>query len=82
MRVPTLRDRLPADLRRWSDRTRVRRIPFTSVYLTDDEWAAEMANRTVQAVMHIGWVPEDAAEDAQKMPLRTPAATAARWRSW
>ncbi len=35
-------------------------LPFTSVYLTDNEWAAEMANRTVHGVMHIGWVPDEA----------------------
>jgi hypothetical protein len=31
---------------------------MTSLYLTGDEWAAEMANRTVHSVMHIGWVPD------------------------
>ena len=31
---------------------------FSSIYLTHDEWAAEIANRTVHAVMHIGWVPD------------------------
>ncbi len=31
---------------------------FTSLYLLDDEWAAEIANRTVHGVMHIGWVPD------------------------
>ena len=34
--------------------------PFRSVYLTNDEWAAELANRTVHAVMHMSWVPDDA----------------------
>ncbi|GAA3051137.1 hypothetical protein GCM10020000_35390 [Streptomyces olivoverticillatus] len=34
--------------------------PFTSLYQTDDEWAAEMGNKTVHAVMHIGWVPDGA----------------------
>ena len=33
-------------------------LPFTSLYLLDDEWAAEIANRTVHGVMHIGWVPD------------------------
>jgi hypothetical protein len=28
------------------------------VYLLEHEWAAEMANRTVHAAMHIGWVPD------------------------
>ncbi len=56
-RVRTLRDRLPADLRDAPPGPDLRpAVPFTSVYLTHDEWAAEMANRTVHAVMHIGWV--------------------------
>jgi len=33
---------------------------FTSLYLLEDEWAAEIANRTVHGVMHIGWVPDGA----------------------
>jgi hypothetical protein len=33
-------------------------LPFTSLYLIDDEWAAEIVNRTVHGVMHIGWVPD------------------------
>ena len=33
-------------------------LPFTSLYLLDDEWAAEIANRTMHGVMHIGWVPD------------------------
>ena len=37
---------------------RVRRLPFNSVYLLDDEFAAEVANRTVHGVMHLGWVPD------------------------
>ncbi|WP_101790767.1 DUF2867 domain-containing protein [Nonomuraea indica] len=59
-RVRTLRDRLPADLRDAPAGPDPRAIPFTSVYRTRDEWAAEMANRTVHTVMHIGWVPDGA----------------------
>lgn len=59
-RVPSLRDRLPADLREGPSGPELDRLPFSSVYLTDNEWAAEMANRTVHAVMHMGWVPDDA----------------------
>ncbi len=59
-RVPTLRDRLPADLRDAPAGPEFDTLPFRSVYLTDTEWASEMANRTVHAVMHIGWVPDDA----------------------
>ena len=59
-RVRTLRDRLPADLREGPRGPDLRAVPFTSVYLTHDEWAAELANRTVHGVMHIGWVPDGA----------------------
>ena len=55
-RVPTLRDRLPADLRDGPAGPEFERLPFTSVFLTDDEWAAEMANRTVHGVLHLSWV--------------------------
>lgn len=57
-RVPTLRDRLPADLR---DKPcpKFNALPFSSLYLLEDEWAAEIANETMHGVMHIGLVPED-----------------------
>ncbi|MGI8329555.1 DUF2867 domain-containing protein [Actinomadura scrupuli] len=58
-RVPSLRDRLPADLRNGPRGPDFSSVPFTSVYQTDDEWTAEMANRTVHALMHIGWVPDE-----------------------
>ena len=57
-RVPTLRDRLPADLRDAPFGPDFEALPFTSLYLTDDEWAAEIANRTMHGVVHIGWVPD------------------------
>jgi hypothetical protein len=55
-RVPTLRGRLPADLRDAPAGPDFDALPFTSLYLLDNEWAAEIANRTMQGVMHIGWV--------------------------
>jgi hypothetical protein len=58
--VPTLRDRLPADLRDAPSGPDFDALPFTSLYLLDDEWAAEIANRTMHGVMHIGWVPDQA----------------------
>jgi hypothetical protein len=57
-RVVTLRDRLPADLREASPGPQFDELPFTSLYLLDDEWAAEIANKTVHGIMHIGWVPD------------------------
>jgi hypothetical protein len=59
-RVPTLRDRLPADLRDGPSGPEFNALPFTSLCLTDDEFAAEIANRTVHGVLHLGWVPDPA----------------------
>jgi hypothetical protein len=52
-----IRDRLPADLRDAPSGPDFDALPFTSVYLLEDEWAAEIANKTVHGVMHISWVP-------------------------
>ena len=57
-RVPTLRERLPADLREGPTGPEFPKLPFTSLYLLDDEWAAEVANQTVHGVLHMGWVPD------------------------
>src|SRR4051794_7900159 len=59
-RVPTLRDRLPADLRESGSGARFEALPFTPLYLTDYEFAAEIANRTMHGVMHLGWVADGA----------------------
>jgi Protein of unknown function (DUF2867) len=58
-RVPTLRDRLPADLHETRPPV-FGALPASSLYLTDDEFAAEVANRTVHGVLHLGWVPDGA----------------------
>jgi Protein of unknown function (DUF2867) len=68
-RVPSLRERLPADLREGPRGPDVRAVPgrtdaagppiFSSVYQTHDEWVAELSNKTVHAVLHLGWVPDD-----------------------
>ena len=68
-RVPSLRERLPPD---WLEAPRgpdLRKVPgraneegppiFTSVYQTHDEWVAELSNKTVHGVLHVGWVPDD-----------------------
>jgi hypothetical protein len=55
-RVPTLRDQLPVDLREAPSGPDLHR--FRSLYLLEDEWAAEIANRTVHGVLHLGWVPD------------------------
>ena len=56
-RVPTLRDRLPTDLRGGPSGPGFA-LPFTPLYLLDDEFAAEAANRTMHGVLHLGWVPD------------------------
>jgi Protein of unknown function (DUF2867) len=58
-RVPTLRERLPVDLRDAPSGPDFDALPFTSLYLLDDEFAAEIANRTMHGVMHLGWVPDE-----------------------
>jgi hypothetical protein len=57
-RVATLRDRLPADLRDTPTGPDSDSLPFSSLYLLENEWAAEIANRTMHGVMHVGWVPD------------------------
>ncbi len=63
-RVTTLRERLPDDLCAPATGPAFERLPFTSLYLTDDEFAAEIANQTMHGVLHLGWV----AEGTQRLP--------------
>jgi hypothetical protein len=58
---PSLRGRLPADLRDLPPGPDFRALPFTPLYLTADEFAAEIINRTVHGVLHLGWVRDGAA---------------------
>ena len=58
-RVESLRDRLPPDLRQDGAGAPVRSTPFTTVYELPDESATELANGTVHAICHLGWVPTD-----------------------
>ena len=56
-RVDSIRHRLPGDLRdRPVQHAAIRK--FHAVYQTDDEWVAELANQTVHALLHLGWVPD------------------------
>jgi hypothetical protein len=59
-RVPTLRDRLPSDLREAGSGPAAAELPFTPLYMLEDEWAAEIANGTMHGVLHLGWVPDGA----------------------
>jgi uncharacterized protein DUF2867 len=56
--APMLRDRLPEDLRD-APCPDFDALPFTTLYLLDDEFAAEISNRTMHGVLHLGWVPDE-----------------------
>lgn len=56
-RVDSLRTRLPEELAADTGLTFPESLPFRPVYVTDREAAFEIANTTVHAVMHLGWVP-------------------------
>ncbi|HUH80409.1 MAG TPA: DUF2867 domain-containing protein [Solirubrobacteraceae bacterium] len=65
-RVPTLRERLPDDLRGAPAGPDFgSSLPFSSVYRLEDEWAAEIANRTMHGVLHVGWVPTAGGADGR-----------------
>jgi hypothetical protein len=57
--VPSLRDRLPVDLRDGPSGPEFDALPFAPLYLLENEWAGEIANRTMHGVMHLGWVPDE-----------------------
>jgi hypothetical protein len=52
----TLSARLPGDLRNTTTSLDRSSYGFRPLYHTNDEWAAELSNRTVHAVMHLAWV--------------------------
>ncbi len=64
----TLRDRLPADLRA-APGPAFDKLPFRSLYLLDDEFAAEIVNRTVHGVLHLGWVPDESGGYSARMAV-------------
>jgi hypothetical protein len=54
----TLSARLPNDLRGTATLPDISSTSFTPLYRTDDEWAAELSNDTVHAVMHLAWIDQ------------------------
>jgi hypothetical protein len=68
-RVPSLRDRLPDDLRDTVAGTEFAALPFQPLYRTDSEFAAEIANRTMHGVLHLGWVPHESGYRGQMAVL-------------
>ncbi|MBE1876048.1 DUF2867 domain-containing protein [Myceligenerans pegani] len=57
-RVASLAERVPAELRGTPPEAGPA-SPFTPLYLTDDEYAAELANATVHGVLHLSIAPDD-----------------------
>ncbi len=70
-RVESLRDRLPEDLLD-APGPSFDSLPFSSLYLTEDEFAAEIANRTMHGVMHIGRTRDEDGYGAQMAVLVKP----------
>jgi hypothetical protein len=54
----SLIDRLPDDLRNTAADLDFGATPFAPLYRTDVEFAGELSNRTVHAVMHLAWVDQ------------------------
>ena len=54
----SLAERLPDDLRNTAADLRFSSLPFTPLFRTDDEFAADLSNRTVHGVMHLAWVEQ------------------------
>ena len=54
--ITSLSERLPEDLRGTVSGMQFERLPFTPLYRTDSEFAAEVSNKTVHGAMHLAWV--------------------------
>jgi hypothetical protein len=67
-RVTSLRERLPEDLRD-TDPPTFAKLPFSSLYVTDQEFAGEIANKTMHGVVHLGWVPSPTSPDLYRVQM-------------
>jgi hypothetical protein len=67
--VATLRDRLPEDLREGPTGPYSSTLPYNPLYLTADEWAAEVVSRTVDGVLHLGWVEDQNGDHCGQMAV-------------
>lgn len=65
----TLAGRLPPDLATTATDVRFAQLPFVPLYRTADEFAAEISNRTVHAVMHLAWAPRGEASYQGQMAV-------------
>lgn len=67
-RVESLKARLPEDLRD-TDVPVFEDLPFVPLYITDTEFAAEIANETMHGVMHFGSVPSPTNPDLFRVQM-------------
>lgn len=76
-RVESFRERLPQDLLDGERGPDLQVVPFYSVYQTDTEWVAELANKTVHTLLHMGWVKDEEGDGyhAQMAALVKPNGT-------
>jgi uncharacterized protein DUF2867 len=58
-RRSTVRDRLPTDLLEGMRDGHADGAVFSTLYATEDEFAAELANRIVHGILHVGRVPNE-----------------------
>ena len=54
----TLRVRVPKDLKNTTPNPGDRAEKFLPLYRTENEWAAELSNKTVHAIQHLVWIDE------------------------
>jgi hypothetical protein len=45
-------------LLRWDPPRDADKVPFKPVYSDDREWAADIRNKTMHGVLHLGWIPD------------------------
>lgn len=67
--MSTLRRRMPADLRAAPAGPDFSALPFSSLYLLDNEWAAEVDSPLLHGVIHIGHIPTETGSRAQMAVL-------------
>lgn len=65
----SLTERLPADLANTATDVDFASTPFIPLYRTNVEFAAELSNRTVHAVMHLAWVEEQGGRYSGQMAV-------------
>lgn len=65
----SLAPRLPDDLRNTATGLTFDSLPFVPLYRTDNEFAAEVSNRTMHGVMHLAWVAQGGARYQAQMAV-------------